>query len=166
MKKFFLFALGICLFASCAKNVDEDGQVNATKQKMLMDKAWQLRGYMIDPDINDSTDIPVNAYTPIPDCKKDNYLIFNDDHTVSEYDHYIKCAMTDPDTVAYNYSLTNNENHLMVWSNPDDVDHSVVMDGDMTYPSIDTFILTFQVYDSIQKITSEHVQTFVKYIPD
>lgn len=166
MKKLLLIALGACLFVACNKNVDDDGPIDASKQKMLMDKAWQLKAYTVNPNINDTNSFPQDQYEDLADCIKDNYYIFNDQYTMSLYDHYQKCTMSEPDTIAYYYSLTNDEKYLTVWSNPDDIDHSMVMYGNMTYPSIDSFILTWQVYDSTTETTSESVQTYVKLIPD
>lgn len=166
MKKLLLIAFGACLLASCAKNLDDDGPIDASKQKMLMDKAWQLKAYTVNPNIYDTTSFPQDEYASISNCIKDNYYIFNDEATISEYDHYQKCLLGDSDTIAYNYSLTNDEKYLTVWSNPDDPDNSVIMYGDMTYPSVDSFILTYQVYDSVNEITAEHVKTYIKIVPN
>lgn len=166
MKKLLLFALGACLFAACNKNLDNEGPIDASKQKMLMDKAWQLKAYTVNPNINDTNSFPQDQYQNLPDCIKDNYYIFNDARTLSLYDHYQKCTMSEPDTTAYIYSLTNDEKYLTVWSDPNDPVHSTVMYGNMTYPSVDSFLLTWQVYDSTSKITSEYVQTYIKMIPD
>lgn len=166
MKKLLLIAFGTCLLASCAKNLDDDGPVDASKQKMLMDKAWQLKAYTVNPNIADTNSTPQDEYRNIPDCQKDNYFVFSDEATLLEFDHYQKCLLGDPDTIAYNYVLTNDEKHLTVWANPDDPDNSVIMYGDMTYPSVDSFILTYQVYDPDNEITAEYVKTFLKIVPN
>lgn len=166
MKKLLLFAVGACLFASCSKNLADDGPIDASKQKMLMDKAWQLKAYTVNPNINDTNSFPQDQYTSLPDCQKDDYMIFNTKDSASWYDHYHKCLLSTPDSIGYHYMLTNNEQHLTMWADPADPDHSVYMYGDMTYPSVDSFVLTWQIYDSAAKITSEYVKTFVKIVPN
>jgi len=162
MKKIILFVAGIGLLASCSKNVKSDTPIDASKSKMLMDGAWQLKAYMINPDINDSLSIPQDAYTPLPGCVKDNFYVFHNAGVLVQYEGYHKCTLSDPDSVALLYQLSNNETHLRVWSNPDDPEHSVLFDGNMAYPSVDSFILDFQTYDSAADMTSEHTLTYVK----
>lgn len=167
MRKLLLFTLGICLFASCSKNLDTNGPIDASKQKMLMSaKSWQLRAFTLNPHLEDTNSVAYSIYNTIPDCQKDNYYIFNSQTTVSLYDHYLKCTLSEPDTIAYSYSLTNNEKHLKVWSDPHDPQNSIVMEGDMTYPSIDTFILTYETYDANADSTAQYVKTFVRYTPN
>lgn len=166
MKKLLLFVLMAGLFVSCEKNLDQDGVVDASKRRMLMDKAWQMTSYTVNPDIDNEQTQPVDVYTGIPECTKDNYFIFNDSFHVSQYDHYVKCSLSDPDTLEMFYQLYENETQLRVWQDNDDPDNTVVMQGNMTYPSVNEFILTWHVYDENTELTAEHVQTFRKVVPN
>lgn len=165
MRKLLLLAIGACLLASCAKNTGIDGPIDASRQKMLMDKAWQLKAFTLNRHLEDTNSTAQNIFNTIPACQLDNYFVFKKT-TVLLCDHYLKCSLSTPDTLVYNYSLTNNESHMTIWSNPDDPNNSVILSGDMTYPSVDSFILTYQTYDAKADSTAQYVQTYVKIVPN
>jgi hypothetical protein len=162
MKRMILFVAGLSLLASCSKNVESDTPIDASKSKMLMDGSWQLKAYMVNPNIYDSLAVPQDMYTPMEGCVKDNFYIFASTSSLIQYEHFHKCQVSAPDSIVLNYTLTNNEKHIKVWANPEDVDHSIILDGDITYPSIDSFVVDYQVYDSVSEVTSGHTKTYVK----
>ena len=162
MKK-VIFALAICAsIVSCQKKEDTD-PIDVSKTVYVMDKKWELKAYTWLPDINDSASFPVDEYTPLPGCQKNNYLIFNTINRVSEYEGDTKCNVNDPDSTVYGYILSNNDAHLQIYSNPDDVTHQIYFDGDVKYPSIDTFIVTYHGPNPADSnLISEYVKTYVK----
>lgn len=163
MKKIIL-ALACCsaLFASCVKDEDKD-PIDVSKTTYLMDGRWQLKVFTWLPDIGDSTSTPVDVYTPLPGCQKDNFYIFNTQTRTSLYEGNSKCNVSDPDSVVYGYNLTNNDQHLEIFTNPDDANHEIRLAGDMTYPTIDTFVITYlkqNPQDSTK--TSRYTEKYVK----
>ncbi len=142
MKKLILALACSAALASCVKKEDKD-PIDVSKTTFVMDGKWQLKVYTWLPDVSDPTSSPVDVYTPLPGCRKDNFYIFNTKTRVSLYDNLSKCAITDPDSTVYGYTLTNDDKYLTIFNNPDDANHTNVLAGDITYPSIDTFVVTY-----------------------
>lgn len=163
MKKLLLAGLGFTLlFASC-KKADEDKQpIDVSKTKMLMSGKWQLKAYIFVNDINDPTSMQLDHYTPLPGCEKDNFFIFNTTSNVSLYEGKTKCAITAPDSTVYSYRFTNDEKYIQIYGNPDDVDNSLLLWGDVKYPSVDSFVVHYTTYNETTEVTSGHTKTYVK----
>lgn len=142
MKKLILALASCALFASCVKEEDKK-PIDVSKTTFLMAGKWQLKVYTWLPDIADSTSTPVDAYTALPGCKKDNYFIFNTINRVSLYEGMSKCAISDPDSTVFGYTLTNNDQYLDIYTFPDEAEHTTYLGGDMKYPTIDTFVITY-----------------------
>jgi hypothetical protein len=163
MKKIIL-ALACCsVLASCVKEEDKK-PIDVSKTTFLMDGHWQLKVFTWLPDITDSTATPVDIYTPIPGCEKDNFFVFNTTSRVSLYEGSSKCDVNAPDSIVYGYYLTNNDKRLEIYTNPDDANHETLLAGDMTYPTIDSFVLTYLApnpQDSTK--TSRYVRKYAKF---
>lgn len=163
MKKLIL-ALSCCALVAVACTPEEATQpIDASKARMLKDGSWQLKAYILIPDIAAEIPMPQDVYIAMPGCQKDDYIVFNNDYVLSIYQGLTKCNITDPDSVVYQYTLENDEKFLRVWANPDDPDNSVLMAGDVTYPSVDSFIMTY-IAPSVADpdVSSRHTMTFVK----
>lgn len=155
-----MLLLGLSVFTACEKTEGADDPIDASKSRLLQDGKWQMKAYTINPNIYDSLMFPEDQYANLPGCRRDDYAVFSAT-TFTRYENYTKCAPEMPESTEYYYALENNENYLRVWAIADDPT-SVILAGDMTYPSLDTFILTYQVFDEDSEWTSEHVQTYVK----
>ena len=162
MKKIIL-ALACCgVLASCVKDEDKD-PIDVSKTTYLMDGRWQLKAYTWLPDIGDSTAFPVDVYTPLSGCVKDNYYTFNTTNAVARHEGGSKCVISDPDSLEYRYALTETDKFLRIWSNADDMENSTVLAGSIEYPSIDTFIVTYtKPKPGDTALTSRYVETYVK----
>lgn len=161
MKKLVLLLFGLSVFAACEKPEGFDDPIDASKDRLLQDGKWQLKAYTLNEDINDPLVFPRDRYSDLPGCRTDDYFIFAAP-TFTRYENWDKCGQDDPDMIEYYYSLENDENYLRVWAVADDPANSVVMQGDLRYPGVDTFILTYQEFDEATELTSEHIQTYVK----
>jgi len=164
-KLLLIFAAFGLLMASCQKDLDtatDAPLIDASKARLLMDGYWQLTAYTVNPDFNDSTAFPTDVFPQMPGCEKDNLYKFVSPTLLSIQEGATKCGLSAPDSVDYVYSLTNNESHFTVWSNPDDLEHSLVYDAEITYPSTKKFIIVYHVYNDATKLTSEHIKTFEK----
>ncbi len=169
MKKIVLALAGCAfLFASCEKAEEDKQPIDVSKTKFLMEGAWQLKAYTIVADISDPASPPIDAYAPIPACVKDDYLAFHSPNEVTEYAGDMKCPQSpgqdeQPDYLSFFYSLTNDDQHLTIWSNPDDPDNSIRMVGEMKYPSINVFEISY-VLPNAQNgdLSSRHTLTYVR----
>lgn len=162
MKKLTLALACSALFASCVKKVDKD-PIDVSKTTFVMNGMWQLKVFTWLPDVSDIASTPVDVYTPLPGCKKDDFYIFNTKTRVSLYNNLSKCGVTDPDSTVYGYTLINDDKYLTIFTNPDDAEHTNVLAGDITYPSIDTFVVTYlktNPQDSTK--TSRYTEKYVK----
>lgn len=163
MKKIILaFACCAAIFASCVKDEDKD-PIDVSKTTFLMDGRWQLKVATWLPDIDDSTSTPVDVYTPLAGCEKDNFYVFNTINRTSLYEGNSKCNITAPDSTLYGYKLTNSDKYLEIFTDPDADTHFTWLAGDMAYPSIDTFTVTYykaNPQDSTK--TSRYINTYVK----
>jgi hypothetical protein len=162
MKKVIL-ALAICAtIVSCQKKEDTD-PIDVSKTTYLMNGKWKLKFSTWLPDMNDSASFPVDVYTPLSGCQKDNYYKFNTINRTTLYEGGSKCALSDPDSTIYGYRLTQNDLHLEIYTDPDAVDHNTILAGDVTYPRIDSFVVTYtgpNPQDSSK--TSKYVKAYVK----
>lgn len=169
MKKLILlFAAFGLLLASCQKNLDtatDAPLIDASKAQLLMHGYWQLTGYTINPNVNDTNAHAVDNYPQIPGCEKDNLYKFQSKSLLSIFEGQSKCVLSAPDSVDYTYSLTNNEMHIKIWANPDDVDNSILYNADISYPTTSQFILKYNIYDSTTTLTSGYKRTYTKVTP-
>lgn len=158
-----IFALAVvATIVSCQKKEDTD-PIDVSKTTYLMDNSWQLKAYTIVDDVSDSSSLPIDRYTALDGCVKDNYLTFVSTSRVVEHEGDSKCVVSNPDSVTYGYTLTNNDLNFYMFTDPDSENHTTVYNGDMQYPSIDTFILTYRAPNLNDNTkTSEFVRTYVK----
>ncbi|WP_118952311.1 hypothetical protein [Taibaiella helva] len=163
MKKILLVGAACALvFAACQKKEDTD-PIDVSKTTYLKNGKWQLKGLMWLPDIDDSMGVPVDQYTPLPGCKKDNYYVFTSINRTTYYEGDTKCNIADPDTVVLGYTLSDNDKHLELYDNPDDENHNILLSGDVAYPSIDTFVVTYMKRNPIDTTkTSRYTEKYVK----
>ena len=164
MKKVIL-ALSICAtIVSCQRQQENVVPIDVSKTVYLMNDAWQLKASTWKADITDTINGPVDQYTSLPSCQKDNYWIFNSPSVVTMYEGKTKCNINAPDSTVYGYTLTNNDNYLTIYNGPvGSPNNTVYLEGNMAYPSIDTFVLTYQAPDPLDTSkTSQYVQTYVK----
>lgn len=162
MKKAIL-ALAICAtVVSCQKKEDTD-PIDVSKTTYLMDKSWKLTFFTWLPDINDSASFPVDVYTPLSGCEKDDFFRFYTKNRVSDNEGGSKCNLSDPDSTVYGYELTNNDKFLRIYTDPDLPEHDDVLAGDITYPSIDSFVVTYTApHPQDSSKTSRYVMAYVK----
>jgi hypothetical protein len=162
MKKAIL-ALAICAtIVSCQKKEDTD-PIDVSKTTYLMDGGWKLKFSTWRPDINDSASFPIDVYEPIPGCEKDNFYKFNTTNRVSLHEGGSKCVQTNPDSTVYGYVLTQNDSHLEIYTDPDAPNHSIVLAGNVIYPRIDSFSVTYTApHPTDSTKTSQYVKAYVK----
>jgi len=160
MRKLLFAVAGLALFTASCKKEDP---IDTSKTKYLMDDYWRLTKSIYISDISDPLNLGSDIYPDMMACVKDNFMKFNTASTYTVYDHYVKCSPGDPDTREFFWQLSNNETHLKIFADPALPDETVYLQGDMTYRSIDTFILTYTTFDEDTEITSRTTNTYVKF---
>jgi len=161
MKK-VIFALAICAtIVSCQKKEDTD-PIDVSKTAYVMNNGWQLKKFTWRPNIADSSSFP--QVQTIPGCQSDDFLRFYSTNRVSLNTGISKCNIGDPDSTVYGYTFTNNDSHLEIYTDPDASLHDVYLGGDMQYPSIDTFIITYHLPNQQDSsLVDEYVKTYVRF---
>lgn len=162
MKKIILVLASCSILASCVKDEDKE-PIDVSKVTYLMDGKWQLKMSTMIPDITDPAAVPVDLYYPLIDCIKDNHLEFKSGSDVTEYEN-IRCNNQQFDLLDMKYSLEQNQQYLKIWLNPDDPDNSIFLAGDISYPSIDTFVVTYLgTNPDDETLTARFTKTYVKF---
>lgn len=159
MRKLLFAVAGLALFTASCKKEDP---IDTSKTKYLMDDYWQLTKSMYIADVTNLLDMGTDIFPDMMACEKDDFMKFNTSSTYTVYDHFIKCSPGDPDERPFFWLLSNNETHLKIYADPAMPDETVYLEGDMTYQSIDTFVLTYTTFDEDSEVTSRTTNTYVK----
>lgn len=157
MKKLILAFSAIALFAACKK----EDTIDASKTRYLMDSYWQLKGSSFNPDISDPLNVDTENYADLQQCRKDNSYKFWSPTDFALYEGNIKCDVSMPDTTAMFWKFTSGETSILVYKSQGDPDHTIYWYGDITYKTIDTFVLTYTNTDD-QGVISRTTETYVK----
>lgn len=163
MKK-VIFALAIgASIVSCQKKEDTD-PIDVSKTVYLKDKSWLIKAWSIRANVADSNSIADPTYYDTKNgCEIDNFIVFNSASRATIHEGASKCDQNAPDSTVYGYTLTDNEKHIYIFTNPDDPEHQTYLDGDIKYPSIDTFTVTYRLPSpSDSTVIQEFVRTYVK----
>ncbi|RYG44766.1 MAG: hypothetical protein EOO01_18895 [Chitinophagaceae bacterium] len=161
MKKFIL-ALAVCAtIASCQKKEDTD-PIDVSKTTYLMHHSWKLAFYTVNPDINDETSSPYDSLALMTTCQKDDIWKFGTTNRLTNYAMQ-KCVQTAPDSTVYGYELSSADKKFYVFTDPDLPDHATVYNADITYPTIDSFVITYTApHPQDSSKTSRYVRAYVK----
>ncbi len=159
MKKLLLIIVAASMFVACKK----EETIDVSKTRYLMDGFWQLKASTLNPDINDETSIDMDQYPDLQLCYKDNVYKFWTPSQFTVYDGLVKCDVTQPDSLDYYWKFTDTkESYILIYSQVDNPDESLYWYGDMTYITIDTFMMTYTTTDEESGVTSRTKNTFVK----
>jgi hypothetical protein len=163
MNKIILSLAACAMIASCTKKEDKD-PIDVSKTTLVMDGKWQLKAISWLPDVNDPTSFPVDDFSPLPGCEKDNFLIFKTKSNVTLFENGSKCSISAPDSIEYMYTLTNDDKFIRIYANAEDPANSSILAGDVKYPTVDSFIVTYtKTNPQNNDLTSRYVKTYVKF---
>mgnify|MGYP000886972399 CR=1 FL=1 len=166
MKKFLyaILAASTLFFSSCTKEED-DNKIDISKPVMLQRGYWQMTSYKVQANYYDPEQFPVEQIETLDQCLKDNVWVFTSDTELKIEENFMKCVITDPDVRYLYYDIYGSDTWIKIWSNPDDIDNSIVLNGEIKNISADEFIVKSTTYDEATQITTLHVRGFTKYIP-
>lgn len=112
MKRTLLFCCVAAagLLAACKKDsADPAATGPSAKTTALLNKRWGLTAATAQQG-----SITQNAFAQLQACHKDDYLRFNDDHTVDANEGSLKCDSTDPQSRPGTWELVANESKLLL----------------------------------------------------
>lgn len=147
MKKIFylLLASSTLFLASCTKEED-DIELDASNTALLQQEYWRMTSMTVNPDVDNDESFPQDSYQYLNACYKDNVWSFPNGTDAHMDEHYLKCNINDPQIHEYKYNIEN-DSYLRIYSNPDDRDNSIYIQGKITALTHDSFILEHRYWD-------------------
>lgn len=166
MKK-ILFAVGIgVLFSSVLVSCEKPKEpIDVTKNAFLLKRAWKLKDKKFTANVDVETPVWVDEYTPLEPCKKDDYLYFHTTSSGAVFDYFVKCATTSPDSIAFWYAITDNDNTINIYTNPDDMAGSNIMWGKIETPNINEFKVIQKSFNTTTELNEQREYTYEAFTP-
>lgn len=154
--------MGLTLFSSCEEDKEP---IDVTKNAFLYQRAWKLVGLQQTLNIDAETPIWNDLYVLMEPCEQDDYMYFHTKSSGATFDYFIKCSSTDVDSTNFWYNITDNDSYITVYTNPDDMASSIVLQGGMSTPHIDTFRVTYTYFNEGTELNEQIQYTFEKIVP-
>lgn len=165
MKK-ILLALSSCVLlftASCTKEID-DKDVDVSKPVYLQQSYWMLTSLIENLDYGNEESLDKETFPFLNDCIKDNIYDFESTSDFSVAEHHLKCNASNPDKTNYFYNITKNDGYIRIWSNPDDIDGSIYMQGDITTINTKKFTIKNVRYNESTEKNEMRLYTYETYL--
>jgi hypothetical protein len=99
---------GLVTVSSCKKDDDDP----ATKTQTLSGKKFFIKSMPVDPPVDVLGNLVDDFITWMPDCSKDDFIIFNENGTFVNDEGATKCEPTDPQTENGTWVFLNNEKQI------------------------------------------------------
>lgn len=165
MKKILLLlGLGI-LFSTIFTSCEKKDPIDVTKNAYLFERAWKLKDIQFTLNIEDEFPVWVDEFTSMEPCKKDDYLYFHTKNSGAVFDYFIKCAASQPDSINFWFSITENDQMISIYTDPEDIDNSTIMWGQMETPNINEFRILQRVFNDSTETTTQRVYTYEYFKP-
>lgn len=162
MRYILLSAILLLSFASCEK-----AETPASREDELRSGKWKLVAGTAKWDPAIGLDTLVNYYNALPDCDKDDYLVFGTNFQGSQFSDG-KCDPSEPDEVQFMWELYDNGTGIHFWyANETFFEQSAVSAPFVSYTS-QRFTIRHTEYrpnpvDSHQRDTITFTHTFGKF---
>jgi len=103
--------MAAALLTGCKKDAADPTTTTgpSAKTTALLNKRWGLTAATAQQG-----SLTQDAYAKLQPCQKDNYLRFNDDHSVEANEGVVKCDAADPQTRPGKWELVDNESKLLL----------------------------------------------------
>lgn len=165
MKKILLALSSFVLLftASCTKEID-DRDVDVSKPVYLQESYWMLTSLIENLDYGNEESLDKEIFPFLDDCIKDNVYEFETKSDFSVAEHHLKCNASNPDKTNYYYSISNKDNYIKIWSNPDDIDNSIYMQGEITTINTKKFTIKTVHYNESTTKTEMRLYTYETYL--
>lgn len=111
--RYFLLTLSVILFfAACNKKP----KVDASIENMLRNGKWKLSSATVRVKKPNGKDTTLDYLKFIPDCYKDDYLVFDSLHYGRRYTGANTCSPADPEYFTFNWQLKGNNNLMDLYN--------------------------------------------------
>ncbi len=97
------------LFASCKKL-----ESPVTREDELRSGRWKMSAGTIKVDAYMAIDTTYNYYDSLPECKKDDYMVFKTNYDATQNSGN-KCDESEPDEIQFRWALYDNGNGINFW---------------------------------------------------
>lgn len=149
MKKYLLAIAALALLAlgSCTKEED-DADIDVSKSVYLVDGYWRMTSFLVNNDIDNEFSPTTETFEFLDGCIKDNVYTFNSKSSLTINEDRLKCNVNSPDEQQYYYSITEGDSYIKIWSNPDNPDASIFMDGTIETISVKKFTISKKYWNA------------------
>lgn len=150
MKKVLLSisALFLIFLSACTKEVD-DIDIDVSKDMYLYESYWQITSILQDLDHENELTSPIEIFFDMNQCYRDNIYFFETTDKFFIDESFLKCNAATPDVTTMYYDISNNDSYLKIWSNPEEPDASVYLDGTIKTVNIKKFLVEKITYNTV-----------------
>lgn len=161
-KIFYLLLASSSLFlASCTKEED-DIDLDASNTALLQQEYWRLTSMTFNPDINNVESVIQDAFQYLNDCYTDNVWAFPNSTDVNVDEYYLKCNINDPQVHNYKFNIQN-DSYLRIYTNPDDMNASILIEGKIVTETHDKFFVEHEYWEENTERTVRVIRGFEKF---
>lgn len=136
--------LASLVLSSCNENEEP---IDVTKRAYLHTRAWNL----IEHQYTNNADAEVPVFTDLlattSPCRFDDFYFFTTKNSGVYSDYFVRCDATLPEQTPIFLDISEDDNIISVYTNPDDVGASMLLYGVMKTPHIDTFTVENRYWD-------------------
>lgn len=164
--KYLLTTLSVLLIFAACKKVDTP----LSRQEELRNGKWKRSDLKIQYNPYIGTDTLLPYYDSVmPECLKDNYIVFGSNHDGSIKPGDIKCTTgPDPDSVSFYWSLEDNDTHIIFLNANNMFFDSSTIDAKFEEYSASRFVISYIEYNpnainNAKDDTLTYYYTFTKF---
>jgi len=137
-------------FVSCDK---KEEPIDVSKRAYLYDRAWNLIEHRHTINADDEFPVYTDVLATTSPCKYDDFYFFDTKTSGVYSDYFVRCDASLPEHTPIFLDISEDDQIISVYSNPDDINASLLIYGHMKTPHIDTFTVENRYW-------SEDTETF------
>ena len=162
MKYLLLTTIIIAAFASCS-TVESP----ITREDELREGKWKRTAGTEKWDPAIGVDTLIRSYDALPDCKKDDYLVFRTNFDGSQF-NADKCDFSEPDEISFRWELVENGSKINFWSATQTFFNQNAVNASFVSYNPSQFTIKYTEYlrnpsDTTMRDTVVYTQTFSKF---
>lgn len=113
MKKYLILTLSlVSIIAACSKKAT----TTDNRENMLRNGKWSISSGTITLRLPDGRDTVLNYLNFLPECHKDDYLVFHSGTDAAYFSGSVVCSPSDPDSTTFKWGFSNNQNNLSLYN--------------------------------------------------
>jgi hypothetical protein len=161
MKK-VLFSLSaiLALFLSACTKEEDDVDIDVSKHVYLYDSYWMLTSVLHNNDYTNENSPTIDITSTFNQCELDNVYYFEPGGHLNFNESFMKCNANDPEERNYYYSISNGDSYFKSWTNAEDPDHSIFVEGKIITYNTKHFVVETMIYDPSTEKTEFFSRTY------